>query len=228
MNNGLKVAVSWSGGKDSLFALYHAMLDGFQPCFLLNMINRDVKRSMSHGLDPGLLAAQAEAIEIPIVQREVTWDTYEEEFKRAVAELKQKGIGGMVFGDIDIAEHKEWTERVSREVGVTPILPLWGAEPLALLADFIDAGFSAIVVAAKAELFGPEWLGQRMDAELVMELQRFGDELSIHPCGEHGEYHTFVTDGPLFKKRVDIRDSETVMRDGLWFLDITSYELVEK
>lgn len=225
MSQGLKVTVSWSGGKDSCFALYRAVLSGLQTCFLLNFINRDVQRSMSHGVDPKLIAAQAEALEIPIVQRETTWDTYEQEFKRAVAELKQKGVKAVVFGDIDLEEHKDWTTRVCEELGVRPILPLWGEAPQKLLNEFIEAGFEAIVVCAKAEFFGEEWLGQKVGAEFMKELHRLNKESNVHPCGEQGEYHTFVTDGPIFKQRIKIIDSEKVLREGYRFLDISSFAL---
>lgn len=225
MSKELKVAVSWSGGKESSFSLYRSLSNGLEVCSLLNMVNRDVKRSMSHGLDPGLLAAQAEAMEIPILQRGTTWDTYEQEFKGAVAELRQTGISGMVFGDIDIEEHKEWIERVCGELGVIPILPLWGDEPQRLLSDFIDAGFEAIVVSAKAQYFGEEWLGRRVDGGLIKELLTLNN---VHPCGEQGEYHTFVTDGPIFKRRIKIIGSNMVLREGYRFLDISRYELVGK
>jgi len=225
ISKGLKVAVSWSAGKDSSLSLYRSLSNGLEVCFLLNMINREARKSMSHGLDPELIAAQAEAVGIPILQRETTWDTYEEEFKRAVAGLKQKGISGVVFGDIDIEGHKEWVERVCADLGVIPILPLWGVEPQRLLNDFIDAGFEAIVVTAKAEFLGQEWLGRRVDEVFIKELLRLNN---VHPCGEQGEYHTFVTDGPIFKKRVKIIDSNTVLREGYRFLDISRYELEGK
>ena len=228
MSQGLKAAVSWSGGKDSSFSLYRSTCNGLEICFLLNFINRDVRRTMSHGLDPRLIAAQAEAVEIPIVQRETTWDTYEQEFKRAVAELKRQGVGAVVFGDIDLQGHKDWIERVCGELEVMPILPLWGDEPQKLLNDFLDAGFEAIVVTAKADLLGEEWLGQKMGAEFIKELHRLNKESNVHPCGEQGEYHTFVTDGPIFKRRIKMIDSQKVLREGYRFLDISKYELVGK
>jgi len=225
ISTGLKVAVSWSAGKDSSLSLYRSLSSGCQICCLLNMINRDARRSMSHGLDPKLIAAQAEAMEIPIVQRETTWETYEEEFKAAVAELKQRGIGGVVFGNIDSQGDKEWVERVCGELDVVPILPLWGNEPQQLLNDFIDAGFEAIVVSAKAQFFGEEWLGRRVDRGFIEELLTLNN---VHLCGEQGEYHTFVLDSPIFKRRIKIIESSKVLREGYRFLDISGYELEDK
>jgi uncharacterized protein (TIGR00290 family) len=192
------------------------------------MVNGDAKRSMSHGLDPKLIATQAEALAIPILQRETTWETYEQEFKRAVVELKRKGLSGVVFGDIGLQEHKDWIERVCGELGVMPILPLWGDEPQKLLNDFIDAGFKAIVVTAKAEFFGEQWLGQRVSREFIRELWRLSKESNIHICGEQGEYHTFVTDGPIFKRRIKIIESSKVLREKYRFLDVSRYELEGK
>jgi len=231
MSQELKYAVSWSGGKDSCFSLFRYMKQSsrdIQICYLLNMVNRDAKRSMSHGLDPKLIAAQAQALEIPIMQRETTWETYEQEFKRAVEELKQLGIGAVVFGDIDLQEHKDWIERVCGELEVMPILPLWGDGPEEILNGFIDAGFEAIVVSAKAKFFSEKWMGQKMGVEFIKELHRLNKESNVHLCGEQGEYHTFVTDGPLFKRRIRAIDSEKVLREGYRFLDISKYELVGK
>jgi uncharacterized protein (TIGR00290 family) len=219
-----KVAVSWSGGKDSCFSLYKALQGGFQAHCLLNMINLDNKRSMSHGLDQRLLVTQAEAMGMPIIQREVTWDSYEREFKRAVAELKQKGVERVVFGDIDLQEHRDWIERVCGELEVTPIMPLWGEEPERILTAFVDCGFEAVVVTAKAGFFDQKWLGRKVNHRLIKEM----GALDIHICGEKGEYHTFVTDGPLFKKRIDITNSRKELREGYWFLDILGYEMVAK
>jgi len=181
---------------------------------------------MSHGLDSGLIVAQAKALEIPIVQRETTWDTYEQEFKRAVTELKQQGVSAVVFGDIDIEEHKEWITRVCGELGVRPVSPLWGDMPRKLLNDFIDAGFEAIVVCVKAEFFSEKWLGKKIDAKFIKELHRLNKEFNVHPCGELGEYHTFVTYGPIFKRQIKIVDSSKVSVEGYYFLDILRYDLL--
>lgn len=222
-NQGIKAAVSWSGGKDSALSLFHAVRSGLHIHCLFNLINHDGSRSISHGLNARLIAAQAEALDIPIVQRRTTWETYDDEFKRAVVDMKLQGVNAVVFGDIDasIDEHREWIERVSAELEVRPISPLGGGSPLGLLNEFIDVGFEAIVVCAKAELLGEEWLGRKMDAGFIQELQ--GKD--FHPCGELGEYHTLVTNGPIFKRRIDIIESEKVLRDGYRFLDISSFTL---
>jgi len=225
-----RIVASWSGGKDSCFACYKAMLDGFEVSHLLNFISME-QRCMSHGLDSKLIVAQSQATGIPLIQRQITWDTYEEGFKAAMIELKQMGVEGAVFGDIDIQEHKDWVNRVCNEVGIIAMEPLWGLNPLQILNDFIDEGFEAIVVNVKADLFGEEWLGRKIDRTFLKDLQKLRNEHDFHLCGESGEYHTLVTDGPIFKGRIKILDSRRVLREGhwkFWLLDILRYEIQRK
>jgi len=226
----MRVVASWSGGKDSCFACYKAMLGGFEVSHLLNFVSRD-ERCMSHGLDSKLMVAQSQAIGIPIIQREVTWDTYEDSFKTAMTELKRMGVEGAVFGDIDIQEHKDWVYRVCRYVDVTPIEPLWDLNPEQILTELIDEGFEAIVVNVKADLFGEEWLGRKVDKGFLEDLRNLQNKHKLHICGESGEYHTLVTDGPIFKRRIKILDNRRVLREGywdFWLLDILRYEIEEK
>jgi len=226
----MRVVASWSGGKDSCFACYRAMLDGFEVSYLLNFVSKE-GRCMSHGLDPKLMVAQSQAVGIPIFQREVTWDTYEEEFKVALTELKQTGIEGAVFGDIDLLEHKEWVTRVCNEVGITPIEPLWGLDPKRIISDFVNEGFEAIVINAKTNLFGKEWLGRKINRSFLKDLFELRKKRDFHICGEFGEYHTLVIDGPIFKRRIKILDSKKVLREGYWkhwLLDVSRYKLIGK
>lgn len=214
-------AASWSGGKDSCLACWKAISQGLKVSYLLNFVNKDSTRAMSHGLDHKLIALQAQAMNLPIIQQKVTWKTYEAGFKAALAELRLKGVTGLITGDIYLQEHKDWIDRVCGEVGIEAVLPLWGLDTAQLLADFIDASFKAIIVSVKTEIFGKEWLGRQVDNKLAAELY----QLNIDPCGEGGEFHTFVYDGPLFRKSVRIINSTTVFRDDRWFLDILEYSL---
>ncbi|HEX75318.1 MAG TPA: diphthine--ammonia ligase [Dehalococcoidia bacterium] len=221
----MEYAASWSGGKDSCFAYWKAVSLGLKVSYLLNFINEDSARAMSHGLDHKLIALQAQAMGLPIIQQRVTWDTYEAGFKAALEELKLKGVTGLVTGDIHLQEHKDWIDRVCGEIGVEAILPLWQMDTSQLLTDFIDAGFKATVVSVKAEFFGEEWLGRQVDGKLTAELSQLAKRLNIDPCGEAGELHTFVYDGPPFKKAIEIINSAPVFRDDRWFLDILEYSL---
>jgi diphthine-ammonia ligase len=214
-------AASWSGGKDSCFACWKALSQGLKVKHLLNFINSDSTRAMSHGLDRKVIALQAQAIGLPILQQKVTWETYEAGFKAALGELKLKGISGLITGDIYLQEHKDWIDRVCGESGVKAVLPLWGMDSARILADFIEAGFKAILVSVKADFLGKEWLGRQVDSKLTVEL----NQLNIDACGEAGEFHTFVYDGPMFKKPIKIGKAVPVARDNHYTLDIQEYSL---
>ena len=220
-----KYAASWSGGKDSCFACWKAMEQGLEINYLLNITEATSKRSMSHGLNRELIALQAAALGIPMLQRKATWETYEAKFKLALGQLKLKGISGLITGDIYLQEHKDWVDRVCAESGIEAVLPLWQMDTSQLLPDFIKAGFKAIIVGVKTEFFDALWLGRQINHELANDLQKLATKANIDPCGEAGEFHTFVYDGPLFHKPVHIVRTETVTKDGYLFLDIKEYRL---
>ena len=212
---------SWSGGKDGCLACYTAMRSGYEVSHLLNSISEEYQRVRFHGTEAKLIQLQAEALDIHLLQKETTPNGYEEEFKDAVRSLIPNGIEGMVFGDIYFQEHLDWVERVCGELGIEAVEPLWGRKTEDVLREFMDAGFEAIVVSAKPELFGEEWIGHKVDEEFLGYLK----ENDIETCGESGEYHTFVTNGPNFKKRIEITKSRPITRDGHRFLDIQEYSL---
>jgi len=218
----MKVIASWSGGKDSCFACYKALAEGAEVSYLVNFISREFRRVSFHGTRAHLISRQAQAIGIPLVQYTVLPDMslYEQTFKKAVSALKRKGIEGMVFGDIYLQEHKDWIERVCGELGITPLLPLWGMASERVLSDFIEAGFEAVIISAKADIFDEKWLGQRIDHSSLFGLKKLEEEKGLDVCGEKGEYHTLVVDGPLFRKRIQVTYGDRVQRNGYWFLDI--------
>ncbi|HUS03944.1 MAG TPA: diphthine--ammonia ligase [Dehalococcoidia bacterium] len=211
----MRVFASWSGGKECALATYKAILQGHEVLYLVNFVSEDGTRSRSHGISSLALGLQAKAIGIPLIQVKTSWENYEENFKRAVTELKGKGIEGGVFGDIDLEEHREWVERVCTELEIKPILPLWGTEPKELLAEFWNLGFKATVVATRLD---EGLLGNSLDRAFLTKIRKFG----CHPCGESGEYHTFVTGGPIFKQPLKITQSKKVQRKNVWFLDISA------
>ena len=214
----MKAFISWSGGKESCLSCYEAMQSkDIEVSYLLNMISEDGRRSRSHGISVELLRVQSEAMGIPILQIRSSWEDYEKRFKRAVLELKEKGIETGIFGDIDLEQHRAWVERVCKEMGIKAILPLWGREREDILKEFINLGFEAIVVATS---FDKNWLGRKIDKKFLQELKTL-EEIDL--CGENGEYHTFVTDGPIFKKRIKILETKIVNQGKNLFLDILSY-----
>lgn len=215
---------SWSGGKDSCLACYKAMKQGYRIKYLLNFVSRESKRGCFHGIEGNLLKFQADLIGIPLVQKEVSPDMkkYEEEFKAAVTELRGKDIDTMVFGDIYLLEHESWIKRVCNDLKINALEPLWKNSPGKIIEDFVNLGFEAIIVSCKADVMGREFLGRRVDKALAEELRK----KDICPCGENGEFHTLVVDGPIFSRKIEILESEPVLKQGFWkhwFLDIKRY-----
>ncbi len=222
--DNLAAISSWSGGKDSCLACYKAIQQGYKIKYLLNFISREFKRCCFHGIEAGLIKLQSELIGIPLSQHEVSADMkeYEKEFKAAVGVLTGKDIGTMVFGDIYLDEHKDWVERVCSDINIKPIEPLWNNPPSDILQEFIDLGFKALVVSCQADKFGKDFVGKEVNKDLLKELK----SRNICPCGENGEFHTLVVDGPIFKRRIEILESEPVLKENFWkywFLDIKKY-----
>jgi len=213
--------VSWSGGKDGCLACYDAIQQGYEISRLVNFVAQEHNRVRFHGTDTGLIRLQSQAMGIPLLQKETTWQGYEAEFKEAVRSLVPEGIEGMVFGDIYLQEHLDWVERVCSEIGIKAVEPLWGRQTSDVIASFIDNGFKAVIISAKADLIAKEWLGRRVDNDFVAYLKDNG----IDPCGEKGEYHTLVVDGPIFNKRIEIEKSQVIRRESHWLLDISRFRL---
>jgi diphthine-ammonia ligase len=212
---------SWSGGKDSCFAFYKAIDKGYEISHLVNFVSKEFHRVSFHGTEARLIQLQSQAIGIPLLQKETTWDGYEQEFKEAVRSLIPSGAEGMVFGDIYLQEHKDWVERVCSDLGIEAIEPLWGRNTEEILSSFIEEGFEAVIVSAKSDLIGEDWIGRRVDRAFMEYLKRE----NIDICGENGEYHTLVTNGPIFNRRIQLVESRAISRDNYWFLDTIKYEL---
>jgi diphthine-ammonia ligase len=206
---------SWSGGKDCCLALHRIAEVHGPPRALLTMLIEGGGRSRSHGLDVAVLEAQATALGVPLLLRATSWDDYRATFVAAARELAGQGVRAGVFGDMDTDAHREWEESVCREAGLAALLPLWGADRLDVVREFLARGWEARIVAARADALGPEFLGRVVSEELIEELIARG----VDPCGEYGEYHTVVTGGPLFREPLRLIEGERLLRAGVWFLD---------
>ncbi len=222
----MNVAVAWSGGKDSCLACYKAIKEGYNVKKLLIMMADDTI-SKFHLIGSDLLNVQSNAIGIPIIKQVTSPDMYEENFRKALLDFKNKGVEGLVTGDVfDVALHEEgWLDRICHEVGLTPVRPLWHLDTKQILTEFINEGFKAIIVRVKNEVLGLEWLGREINQTFFKDLLNIK---TIDPCGEHGEFHSFVTDGPLFKNRIEITDSEKTTINGYGRLKITQYSIKSK
>ena len=221
----MKAFSSWSGGKDSVFACYKAISQGVDVVCLLNAVRKRYGRVAFHGVRRELIELQARAIGVPLHQFWVNRDNYEEQYKEAVREVKRRGIKGGVFGDIFLTDCRKWVENVCQKMKIKPTFPLWGVKTATLIRNFIAAGFEAYVVSTQANLLGKEWVGRRIDKSFISDLKRLKN---VDICGENGEFHTFVVDGPIFNKRIKLIKTRKVFIRGYWFLDIQGYKLIKK
>jgi uncharacterized protein (TIGR00290 family) len=222
MAEKIRAFCSWSGGKESALSLYMAQQSGFEVTNLLTMANEEGAHSHSHGFDSSILKAQSEALRVPLVQRRASWQTYEEEFMKAVSGIRREGVGAGIFGDIDIIEHRQWVEKVCSVLGVTPVLPLWRKDREQLLRTFISVGFKAIAIAIDSRFLSKEWLGRKITTAFIEDLKTLAN---VDLCGEKGEYHTFVYDGPIFQKPVKFGTTNKVLHEFHWFLGLKCPEI---
>ncbi|MBN8870322.1 MAG: diphthine--ammonia ligase [Solirubrobacterales bacterium] len=212
----LPVFCSWSGGKDSALALHEAIRAGAEPRLLVTMLTEDGIRSRSHGLHRSVLEAQSDALGVPIRFVGATWADYEPGFAQLVGAAVESGASTGVFGDIDIAGHREWVEGVCGRSGASACLPLWNRDRADVVSDLLDTGFKAVVVAVRDQVLPESLLGRVIDREVLGEISATGAD----PAGEHGEYHSLVTDGPMFKRPLEVEFGEVKLADGVLFRDV--------
>jgi uncharacterized protein (TIGR00290 family) len=211
-----RAAVSWSGGKDSCAALTRSIAS-YDVVAMLTMFDENAARSRSHGLRPEVLAAQARCLGLRHAIGRCTWSTYDSTFSRALESLATDGITHVIFGDILFDEHRRWAERLCEPHGLEAVEPLFGSSTDELFDEWVSSGARAVIVTARAEYLDESWLGRELSRDMLPELKRRGVDL----CGERGEYHTLVTDSPLFESALRVRYRERVQRSGCWALDVT-------
>lgn len=188
---------SWSGGKDSMLALHRALDAGVQVEALLAMYDETGERSRSHAISRELMAAQAAALGIPLVMRSASWRDYEAVFVDQLRQFAAQGLTHGVFGDIDLQPHRDWEEKVCSSAGISALLPLWQQDRRALAQQVIDLGFRARVVCVDARWLDASFCGAEYDEAFLARLPA-----GVDACGENGEFHTFVFDGPRFVQPV--------------------------
>ncbi|MBL7077284.1 MAG: diphthine--ammonia ligase [Kiritimatiellae bacterium] len=206
---------SWSGGKDSCLALHRARQAGARPACLITMMIEDGQRSRSHGLRQDVVDAQAAAMGLPLFCRATSWSEYEASFIDVLAEVQAAGMEAGIFGDIDLQDHRDWVERVCAKAGMQAMLPLWNEPRLDMVRECIDAGIDCRIVSCKAELMGREYLGKALTRELAESLEAKG----IDACGENGEFHTAVVNGPMFHTPLELEAGGVYEHGGHWALD---------
>jgi uncharacterized protein (TIGR00290 family) len=186
---------------------------------LLTTITRDFDRISMHGVRRVLLERQAESLGLPLreiwISKGATNEEYETQMGEALADHQSGGIDSVVFGDLFLADIRAYRDRLLARHGMTGIYPVWGRDTAALIREFLALGFQCAVVCVDPAKLDKRFAGRIIDNQFLAELPR-----DVDPCGENGEFHTFVYDGPNFRRPIEFRFGEIVLRDGFWFADL--------
>jgi uncharacterized protein (TIGR00290 family) len=209
----MKAFFNWSGGKDSALALYHVQKSGLYSVEkLLTNINGIHRRISMHGVREKLLELQAESIGLPLqkilLPEEPSMQEYEQQMKENLLALKSENFTGAIFGDIFLEDLKSYRQQQLATLGLTAIFPIWKRNSIELIQEFIDLGFQTILVCIKAGLLPKEFAGRIIDREFLKDLPK-----NLDACGENGEFHTFVFDGPIFSKPVNFIKGEVIYKE---------------
>lgn len=226
-----KAIFNWSGGKDSALALYKIQIEKKIEVFsLLTTLNKKNKRVSGHGIRESMLDLQSKNMSIPInkifLPEDVSNETYEKMMKEYWEKKKNEGINYCISGDIFLEDVKEYREKQLSMMDIQSVFPLWKMNSNDVLKEFIDLGFKSIVVCINEKYLDSSFVGRIIDADFVADLPP-----NIDPCGENGEYHSFVFDGPIFKKPVDFKVNDKIYifkeykehnySGGFWNIELT-------
>jgi uncharacterized protein (TIGR00290 family) len=212
-----KVVLAWSGGKDSALAFYELrQRKSIKVAVLLTTTTEGYDRISMHGVRRDLLLEQVDSLGYPLeeiaIPQNCPNDVYERRMRQALKKHYRKGIRTAVFGDLFLQEIRDYREERMSRIGMRCLFPLWGKSTVELAHQFIDLGFRAIVACVDTTLLSAEFSGREYDEDFIKDLPA-----EVDPCGENGEFHTFVYDGPIFSIPVEVRRGEKVMRDGRFF-----------
>lgn len=207
-----KVIFNWSGGKDSALCLYKILqTKQYDVLCLLTSINEQYQRISMHGVRVDLLDSQAESIGLPLIKMQIpempTMEVYEKAMTTALTDIKTKGATASVFGDIFLEDLRKYRETKLSELNLKGVFPLWKISTDKLIREFIDLGFKAIITCVNEKYLDKNFAGRIIDNDFLKDLPD-----NVDPCGENGEFHTFVFDGPIFKEPISIDKGEIVYR----------------
>jgi uncharacterized protein (TIGR00290 family) len=214
------VLVSWSGGKDSCLALYELQQAGrHRVAALLTTVTRDYDRVSMHGVRRALLERQTESLGLPLRQvpipKGASNEEYEREMAAAFSEYRERGIDAVVYGDLFLEDVRAYREQFLARHGMRGLYPVWMRDTAEFVREFIALGFRAVVTCVNSEALDGSFAGRLIDEEFLASLPA-----DVDPCGENGEFHSFVFAGPSFKDEVRFTVGERVFRDSFWFCDL--------
>ena len=217
--------VSWSSGKDSTLALAEARADPeLEVVGLLTTLNRSADRVAMHAVRRELLLAQADAVGLPVHQVELPWPCSNEEYERlmtdAVAAARSAGVTRMVFGDLFLADVRAYREEALAGSGIEPVFPLWGRSTSGLAGDMLARGIRATITCVDPRQLDPAYAGRAFDRDFLTDLPD-----GVDPCGENGEFHSFVWDAPMYRESISCHTGEVIQREGFVYCDVIPQQL---
>jgi uncharacterized protein (TIGR00290 family) len=211
-----KVIVSWSGGKDSALALYEVLKSGFDVIHLLTTVTRDDDRISIHGVRRALVEQQATALGFPLektfISKGASDKEYENELLKALKRQRDSGVSSVVFGDIFLEDVKKYREKILAKACLNGVYPLWHRNTKDLAHRFINLGFKATITSVDSNVLGKDFVGREYEKQFLLDLPR-----NVDPCGENGEFHSFVYDGPIFHERVHFKKAENILRENRFY-----------
>jgi uncharacterized protein (TIGR00290 family) len=212
-----KLIIGWSSGKDSALALYKTLKTGkYEVLELLTTVTRDYDRINIHGVRRVLLEQQADALGLPlekmIIPKGSSDAVYEREMLQVLKRHLDNGVFSVVFGDIFLEDVKKYRDQMLAKIGMKGIYPLWKTNSLELAREFIDLGFKAVITCVDSQSLGKEFSGREFDRQFLADLPA-----NVDPCGENGEFHSFVYDGPIFSEKVQFTKGEIVLRENRFY-----------
>lgn len=206
MDKGKKFIASFSGGKDSMLAINRCITEGMIPLFMITTSPNDENKSWFHKVKHDTLFDISKSVNIPLKIVYTSPDNYTEKFEEALKKAKEDGAEICVFGDIDILEHFNWCSDRCKNTGLIPYFPLWQQDRKEIVKEVIEKGFKAKIIRVTDEKLQEGFLGEYLSYEIMDKMERLG----IDVCGENGEYHTVVLDGPIFEYPILIENEEKI------------------
>jgi uncharacterized protein (TIGR00290 family) len=218
-----KILLSWSGGKDSCMALFEVQDSQNYEIMLLTTVTEGYDRISMHGVRRTLLEKQAESLGLGLtkiyIPRNATNEDYELRMKEVLTKHQKEGVSSVVFGDIFLEDLRKYREANLARIGMGGVFPIWRRDTSELIRRFIDLGFKAVVTCIDPKVLNPSFAGRVIDEEFISQLP-----MQVDPCGENGEFHSFVFDGPIFGKEVKFSLGQVVLRDSFYFCDLIPNE----
>lgn len=209
-------ALATGAGKDATLALHRARAEGLDVRIGFNLYDEATRRVAFHGTRIGLVEAHCRALDLEPLLEPVPAGGYEDVFLQVLRRLRERGVTGVLFGNVHLADVRGWYEDRTTAAGLRHLEPLWGEAPAAVAAEVVELGYRARVVSVDLEAGNADWLGRDLAPGLLEEIAASGAD----PCGERGEYHTFVLDGPAFRHGVAVRHGDVVEMKGHRLLDL--------